>query len=628
MIRTFLLLLSLALAPFCFGQPVFGITGFAESTAGIQHQELIESRPKEVLFGIHIMDGKVYFDIGSREWFDRIFSQAGDGVTADLVSRDALECGVRSPREATWYRGTVLKPMLQATLKQRVQVTNSGTVTVLLGDIPPQLKGKELEGNLVIVRNHEVSFYTNFLNLDRSLWELLDMGLYTDSLLQVESSGMRRDNNFFYSRRLTLTIPFAKRSAALSPADIRPLYDSLRLQGSVVKKVAVRAFSSVEGKLAANLALQRQRGQSIVAAIQSFQKEAIRTEVSSGENWVEFVKALDKSPFSYLSNLSKKEVKNRLERKTLIDSLEGLLSAQRKAIVTIYLDTRSGASGTDLAGSFRKAIGERRIADASALQQEIFKRVADRALPDSYLEGLQIPFEKPFTRLLNDQQVYRLLLGAISEDDALAELLKVAALQPANGKVQYNIAALQLSLWQFNEKAVNKDSLRFRINSLKDLGIASPLIARMQINYRILQCEILMKAGNYAEKDRVLSEIREKYISRNLSDRDLLSLGKYFSMYAQYEWADKIIAPRMEQLDVSADLLFFYLNLAFFTGHEFDTDPAIKRMLLNAISIDNERFCHFFNASDRDGISMQLLLDPFWKGLYCENCAGPKVRQL
>ena len=43
-------------------------------------------------------------------------------------------------------------------------------------------------------------------------------------------------------------------------------------------------------------------------------------------------------------------------------------------------------------------------------------------------------------------------------------------------------------------------------------------------------------------------------------------------------------------------------------------------MLLNAISINTSRFCAFFNSIDTGGISMQLLLDSFWKKVYCENC--------
>ncbi|WP_165871543.1 hypothetical protein [Flaviaesturariibacter flavus] len=50
-----------------------------------------------------------------------------------------------------------------------------------------------------------------------------------------------------------------------------------------------------------------------------------------------------------------------------------------------------------------------------------------------------------------------------------------------------------------------------------------------------------MSTGRYTEKDRVLQEIRDRFLSRPFSDEDLLSLGKYFFWYARYEWADELI---------------------------------------------------------------------------------------
>ncbi|RYY65581.1 MAG: hypothetical protein EOO12_06630 [Chitinophagaceae bacterium] len=603
-------------------QTVFGISGFATGAAALQQQATIDARPKEVLFGIHFKGDDVVFQLTSENWFRKIFSGPGDALTADLVPRARLECGAAPLAAGNWYRGVVLKPVPYDEMLRTLKRFPDGTVEVRIGPVPPSLRGQELEGNLVILRNREVSFYRNFTHLDQSLWELLDMGLYTDSLLR-NGAAAKDGKPFFFSRKATVVIPFRKGAARFAPADIAPLYDSLSRGGQRVRKVSIRAFSSVEGALAANLTLQRQRGQSIAGAIQSFQKDPIRTELSSGENWVEFVQALPGTPFAYLAGLPKAAVKQRLQNRALLDSLEYLLAAQRKAVVTLYLDQDEGLRlpADSLLPRFRQALGRARLDEAGAIQREVFSRVADNHLPEDFLSRLEIPAEKPYSRLLNDQVVYRQLLREISEDEALLELRKIEQLDPSNMRVQYNIAALLLRLWQYNEKAADRNDVAARIARLRRLGTPAALVDRMEINSRIVLCEILMRQEKFAEKDILLEEVKNRYIRPDWPDNDLLSIGRYFCHYAQYQWADELIAPRMERVDVDADLLFFYINLAFFTGHDFEEDEGMRRILLNAESIDNARVCGFFRATGRGGISMQLLLEPFWKSLYCENCA-------
>ncbi|RYD88964.1 MAG: hypothetical protein EOP50_18220, partial [Sphingobacteriales bacterium] len=180
---TFLLVFCVAGA-----QPVYDIRGIARSDAGMQHREIIESRPKEVLFGIHITGSDVLFQMTNETWFRKIFARPGDALTADLVARKDLECGAKPTSDRNWYSGTVLKPVPYEELLRRLKRYPDGTVEVRIGTLPPALRRQEIEGNLVIIRNREVSFYTNFTHIDESLWELLDMGLYTDSLLRNQAS--------------------------------------------------------------------------------------------------------------------------------------------------------------------------------------------------------------------------------------------------------------------------------------------------------------------------------------------------------------------------------------------------------------------------------------------------------
>ncbi len=148
---------------------------------------------------------------------------------------------------------------------------------------------------------------------------------------------IRRDHvSGFYNRKPDwLVKPFAE----YAPEDIRPLYDSLRLTDFNIKKVKIRAYSSVEGTLKRNIELQEQRAESIVKALQSFQKPVIINDIESSENWVEFLNDISGTKYENLKTLSKKQVRKKIVGK-LSDALELYLKNHRKAVVTLELDKK------------------------------------------------------------------------------------------------------------------------------------------------------------------------------------------------------------------------------------------------------------------------------------------------
>jgi hypothetical protein len=615
----------------CFkshAQNIYGLTdGRDKDHRCDECEEIIQNKPKEILFGIHFINGNVYFSMTNETWFNKIFTQPSDGITVDIVAKDQFDCKKDPLRENKFPKGVFLKPVLLPELKKNLKKEYDGAIMIKLGAIPIELSGKEIEGNLVIVRNRMICYYTNFTNIERSLWNLLDMGLYTDSLVnreEIQNDSTSEPKYFSYTKKITVVVPFGRGKSDFLAEDIKPLYDSLNLAAYSVKKIVVRSFSSVEGAYEVNVKLQQQRAQNITKAIQNFQKKKIRTEILSAENWVEFMQDVSRSPQKELATLSKFEIKKKLTDKALLSELEPLLSKHRKAVITIFANEKNTADDIpdkDMISSFQKAITQKDLDKAILIQRSIFERVRDNNLPAPYFDNLEIPTEKAFSRLLNDREIYKYFLNEIYEDEAIENLKELEKLDPDNGKIKYNICALQIVLWQFNDSLVDKAKLLSQIKGLSKYGIREGLVKRMLVNYNIILAEIHLKNENYEAKDKVLFEIKENYMDKSFTDRDLLSLGKYFSEYAQYEWADEIIAPRMNKLDVDEDLLFFYVNLCIFTQKDF-TEDTYFNMLLNAININNTRFCRFFNSIDKGGISMQLLLDAFWKKIYCENCRG------
>jgi hypothetical protein len=95
----------------------------------------------------------------------------------------------------------------------------------------------------------------------------------------------------------------------------------------------------VEGSLERNIKLQEQRALSIVNAIQSFQKPSIKNEISSSENWVEFLNDIENTTYQDLKNLSKAQIKAKLVGSLSLE-MEPILENHRKALITLELQKK------------------------------------------------------------------------------------------------------------------------------------------------------------------------------------------------------------------------------------------------------------------------------------------------
>ena len=174
-------------------------------------------------------------------------------------------------------------------------------------------------------------------------------------------------------------------------------------------------------------------------------------------------------------------------------------------------------------------------------------------------------------------------------------------------------------MWQYSGDTTAVKVLLPQINALTKQGINSTLIKRMLINYYILKSEDQLRNYDYAGKNESISIIHDIYEGLTLNDEDIYSIAKYYSYYSLRSWAEEIVTPRIDKIDVSEDLVFYYVNLLFFHPGSYNSDHFTKA-ILNAINLNNKRFCDFFLPNDKGGASMQLLDYNEIKKLYCQEC--------
>lgn len=582
------------------------------------------NRPKEVKFGIKREKANLFFETNNKDWFNSLFVNAYDGVAIDIVTKDRYACDV-SDIEPVQIKGTLLPPVFAKRLKSGLKKSGNTLYRVLVGRIPANLLDKELEFNTLFLNDRTLCQYYVLYDLEAYPWDLLDMGMYLDSITYnaKEIKANSEETYVLKNKTLKFKIPFEKNKSEYSQDDIKPLYDSLRLTDFNIKSIHIKAYSSVEGSLERNIKLQEQRASSIVKAIQTFQKPSITNVISSSENWVEFLNAIENTKHEDLKHLSKAQIKAKLVG-ALATEMEPILKQHRKALVTLELekkDVYKDLSATELLNKFNASIVSDKLDEAQKIQNSLFEKLKNKEASPDLLNKMEVPNQFKYVAFLNKNSAYKYLLEAPNLLIVYNELLELEKLAPKDKRIKYNIAVTKLKLWRYKALTVDKNKLKSELKALKNYGISDQLITRLLVNYHIIIAEDLMRKQDYTNKDKAVKFIEANYSKFKLSDYDYLSLAQFFSYYANTEMSVALLKDKVKRIDIDENLLFYYLNLTIINP-ELTKTSDYRTIMLNALNMNKSRYCKLFNPFGEGGVTFQLLEDNYLRSTYCESCTN------
>lgn len=580
-----------------------------------------QQKPKEVQFSIKRENSNLYFQVNDKAWFNKLFKNANDGIAIDVVSKEIYDCDIETI-EMEQIKGRLLRPVFSSRLKSGLKSIDKNTYRVLVGKVPDNIKDKELEYNILFLANKVLCRYQTIFDLKAYRWDLLDMGMYLDSISFKNEKVVNTEEQFkIRYKTLKFTIPFKKNKSEYSPEDIKPVYDSLNLTDFNIKTINIKAYSSIEGSLERNIELQEQRANSIAKAIQTYQKPTIKTSITSSENWVEFLNDIEGSPYENLKELSKSQLKSKLVG-AFSKEMEPYLKNHRKAVITLELEKKDiykAKSPVQLVNLFNSSIKADRLDEASQIQNSLFEKLKNKEISPDVLKQMEIPNQLKYINFLNNNSAIKYQLNERQIIIVRDELEALKKLDSKNPKVRYNLVALKIKIWRYNFEPVNEQNLKTEIYGLKSFGIAKQLIDRMMINYHIIKSENYMRKRDYANKDKSVSYITNSYKKIKLSDFDYFSLAQFLSYYANIEESAELLTNRARSIEVDEDLLFYYLNLTLINEELTKTDDY-RAIMLNAINLNKERYCTLFNAVEDGGVTFQLLRNDYLRKSYCESC--------
>ncbi len=580
--------------------------------------DVLKEAPEDVRFGTAFSGDSIFLIYNDFEWFSKIIESKNDGIAVDIMQSSQYQCDNISRFAGSWsHRGLLLPPLYREGIKKRM-TTPSGNVKIFAGMIPSTINKENVEVNYILLNNKNLCYSSSIINLDVNGWKLLEMGMYYDTLTPEKIQEKYKE----LSKTLHFTIPFERNKSEYKPEDIKPLYDSLQITDYAIKTISIKAYTSVEGSYERNLKLQNQRAQSIVAALQSFQSETIESSIEASENWVEFLNDIAATGYTSWMTLSKDEIKEKLKSPTLLSTLEPVLRKHRKALIQITLEKRLSyreSNQEELRKYFQQTIAQKNIDEALYLQQIIFYKIQRQEIPDHFIQELEIPSSLEYGSLLINNASFLYENNSYEVFEAIKTFEELDRIIAKNPKIKYNLCALKLQSWLQSKILVDPPVLKKEIESLRKIGIHDNLVRRLLINYHIILSESHIRNRHYVEKDKAVQFNYESYKPLQLKDHDLVNLAKYFSYYSKFDWARKTLEPRIKSLNVSEDLVFYYLSLTIY-DKRYTSGPSYRTIMLNAIDQNKDRFCHLFDPIGKGGISFQLLDDNFIKKTFCENC--------
>ena len=351
--------------------------------------------------------------------------------------------------------------------------------------------------------------------------------------------------------------------------------------------------------------------------MQTFQKPNIVTEISSSENWVEFLNDITKSKYKSLKELNKKQIKQKVVG-AVSKELEVYLKNHRKAVITLDLEKKDKykeMTTSTLISTFNQLVKEENVKEALAVQKSLFEKIKQEKSPNR-LWQLTIPKQVKFVPVLNENNMFKYLYNLGYSKTVFDDLKKLEKLDPKNKRIKYNIIVVKFIIWKNNWMPIKMSDFKTEILKLKTYGIKQNLIDRMLVNFHIVKAKKNLKERKYDAKDESMEFIIDTYENFNLSDYDYLSLAQFLNFYSNKDEAIEVLYDKVRTITIDEDLLFYYLNLTITDTYSV-ASSNYRTVMLNAINMNKERFCKLFNSSLNEGVTFQLLDNIYLRKTYC-----------
>jgi len=523
------------------------------------------------------------------------------GVAADIVLKSQYPCGEENMLNGMrGVRGIPLDPVFKKGFKKNGNFFKKNGAYINLGKVPEWIN-EDFEVNLTLVRRKRtcktIVFNTIMTDFDLNL----STDLYPDT----------NHTELFKTLRDTLSVKvnFDKSSVDLKDSTLYAKLNGIEERWNKETKVLIYGYSSIEGSTESNTILYQKRAQRIEKALLEKGCDSSKIVIKTMENYQDFRRDIIGTPFEYLKNFTDEELKVKLNKKSLADSLEPILKNHRYAAVTLTFEWKEKIVITPeyIEQKLQEAITANKEAEVINYQK-IYSLLAlkgEYTLED--LDKIQVPKEKKNVDLLFQRALLKAyLMGGTDSVQIFSisreELDEMSLLDERNKFVQTSLV-----LFDYDDR-INTDVI--------SMGLYYKEIAERKYLIPEWQAKILLKIAYIhditlyftfpkPDDEKYLYPEVQQYINKaKLNVDEMFELASYYTFFDQNDIAHKLTKNVIDETE-NPDNLVYFLKLIELTN--LDISKKKKLDYIRKISLyAGKDFCKFFNSPN---LNFQVLDD-------------------
>ncbi len=529
------------------------------------------------------------------------------------------------------FEGFITKPVFKKQILKQVQEIQerirgrkrerNQCHNIVIGQIPEPLVGVKKDVRLVFIQKKRVCEIVEFQPICGSLID------YTADNIPYKFD-VTPDSSFSPSLKaqiFRIKVPFDKNSTSFNKSLLRPLFDTLSSQNTIVKKATITAYASVEGDLEGNKALYEQRAQRILKAIEKEQHDSIPRTVVAEENWKDFFTDIKGTDYEELWLKDTNSIKAYVNEHSA--EMEDILKNHRYTAVNLVLyprlDWKTKMEYTlDEYNAWlyklekQKGISKVRKRRMLRVQNYIFWR----SLVDSsdYTQHMYLPKAKWLVDF-NYRQTLFDFLYIDDEPVAFYEKLKeLKKLLPKYDELEFNALVHHVNFkdHDYMGELFNKGQVNALINHklLPEDSIKEDL--KVLFHFENTN-DLFMKYGG-RKLNRAKSSLKflhDHFLRQELSEEMRIAMARFYISFFKFEWANEMLEPIIHDSQ-RAMVLFLKVN-AFLDV--LDQNEAHVEFLLKARKeLGDKKWCNLFLGPCN--INFQIFRNGDVLGDYCEYC--------
>jgi len=459
------------------------------------------------------INGRIYIKSEKLKLLKKIFSGPNDAIYIDIVLRDQFGCDNNNLFHGSpIHDGTMLKPVLFSELFKNNQAHDGLNLFAEMIKIPDYFKNLNYAFNIGFIKNGYSCYYS--ITESPPVQNLSLIGLHP-KWMYTKDKPFNADS---ISGKIELKIPFERNEITITEENKQKIERKINHFNKSIQEIKIKTYSSVEGSEEVNREIHEKRAQEIKKLLSKTVKKDVKIVFEIKENWDDFFLNIQKTPFKYLEKLKKSEIKKRLNRKSLLDSIAPILKKIRASNIEFNLKANYNFDSEPdvMLTCYELAINTENALKTATIQNRLLDYTFDKKIDEKELLSISLPYNKKFLPVWTNYLAMYLTSSEKKDyfsirDTALKAIKNDSAFMPL--QINFCLLALQ-HLDYYNDTIIPIRKLEKKLKQVYKMAKNkndSSLVNHMCLNYSLLSLYHHKNLFQYDKIEKHLLNVKKHY---------------------------------------------------------------------------------------------------------------------